>query len=257
MSGFFYAVGDFEVKGELVSVLTSDKVRLDGFHCSPDATSNQDIEIPIDGVVLVHGLSGNFYQSRLLKHFAKILLNFGTHTVLVNTRGHDYLNATPRMGRTTTFGAAVEIVGECQYDLEAWAQYLESHGCESIMLLGHSLGAIKSLYAQAHLPHSKVSHIAAFSATKLSSDSLKSSSRGERFSHWLQQAKSLCDSGNDEQFLYVDFPFPTWMSARAYLAKYGDNNKYNWLSYMHKIEIPTLAAFGSIEMEENPSFQVM
>ena len=57
--------------------------------------------------------------------------------------------------------------------------------------------------------------------------------------------------------MFVDFPFPTWMSANAYHSKYGDGDKYNWLSFMNQITVPTLATFGTIEMEDNPSFKVM
>ena len=243
------------MRGELVSVLTSDKVRLDGFFCMPTNPSKQQHKI--DGAILVHGLSGNFYQSRLLKHFAKSLLDADIPIVIVNTRGHDYLHAAPRMGRTATLGAAVEVIDECRFDLEAWAQFMVSQGCESTLLLGHSLGAIKSLYAQAHQPLPKVSGIAAFSATKLSTDSLSSSSKGDRFRFWLEQSNSLRSSDRGDELMFVDFPFPTWMSANAYHSKYGDGDKYNWLSFMNQITVPTLATFGTIEMEDNPSFKVM
>lgn len=239
--------------GELVSVLTEDKVRLDGFYCDVDRPSFTDV----DAAILVHGLSGNFYKSRLLKHFATELNSIGVSTVLVNTRGHDYLNSTPRMGRSTTLGAAVEIIDECKQDLYAWCEFLESRQRSHVMLLGHSLGAIKSLYAQAHLPHDNVKRVAAFSATKLSYDSLMGSSGGERFAFWLSAAQTKVAQGKGDEFLFVDFPFPTWMSATAYLAKYGDGDKNNWLNFMEQIAIPVLAAFGEREMENNAAFNAM
>lgn len=242
------------MNGELVSIITNDRVRLDGFYSEP---TGSNAELPVDAAVIIHGLSGNFYKSRLLKHFASELQNSGVHTVLVNTRGHDYLNATQRSGKSATLGAAVEVIDESKHDLHAWAEFLTSCGHSRVMLLGHSLGAIKSLYAQAYMPHPAVTHLAAFSATKLSYDSLLASTEGDRFSHWLEQAHAKVAEDRGSELLYVDFPFPTWMSADAYLKKYGDGDKYNWLSFMELIQIPTLAVFGQIEMEENPAFMAM
>jgi len=242
--------------GELVTVVTEDKVRLDGFY-SISTQQQKNASMPADAAVVVHGLSGNFYGSRLLKHFAQTLLDAGINSLLVNTRGHDYLNSTPRMGQAATIGAAVEIVDECKYDLNAWVDFLVKQNNGRVMLLGHSLGAIKSLYTQAHMPHAKATCLAVFSATKLSYDSLLSSTGGERFSHWLGIAQQQVSAGNGEKLLYVDFPFPTWMSANAYLNKYGDGDKYNWLSFIDRIDVPTLAAFGELEMKENPAFTAM
>ena len=244
--------------GQLVNTFTQDKVRLDGFYCESNTKPTSSASTHgIDAAVIVHGLSGNFYKSRLLKHFASELLANDIDVVLVNTRGHDFLNSTARMGRTATIGAAVEVIDECKYDLSGWVDFLEKRGRESVMLVGHSLGAIKSLYAQAHMPHANVKRLAAFSATKLSYDSLLASSKGERFSHLLAVAQQHIAASAGEQLMYVDFPFPTWMSANAYLKKYGDGDRYNWLQYMDRIEIPVLAAFGEIEMKENPAFVEM
>lgn len=241
------------MKGELVSVVTNDKVKLDGFYAMPESNTT---DAP-DAAILLHGLSGNFYQSRLLKHFANSLLEKGIATLLVNTRGHDYLNLTAKMGRSVTLGAAVEIIDECKYDVFAWTEFLTSIGKRNVMLLGHSLGAIKALYSQAHMPHDNVKYIAAYSATKLSYDSLLESSGGDRFAHWLNEAQKLVADDRGDQFLFVDFPFPTWMSASAYLAKYGDGDRNNWLSFADRIKVPVLAAFGQREMEENPAFHAM
>ena len=241
------------MQGELVAALTEDKVRLDGFFSRAQANKLATI----DAAVIVHGLSGNFYKSRLLKHFANVLQKRGIHTLLVNTRGHDYLNSTTRMGRADTLGAAVEMIGECKYDLYAWVEFLAKQQFENVLMLGHSLGAIKSLLAQAEKPHRNVKAVAAYSPTKLSYDSLLASPRGDRFAHWIHKSQELVAEGRGESFLFVDFPFPTWMSANAYLAKYGDGDQNNWLNVTNQIQVPVLAAFGEREMNENAAFNAM
>ena len=57
--------------------------------------------------------------------------------------------------------------------------------------------------------------------------------------------------------MFVDFPFPTWISANAYLNKYGDRDRYNWLTVKEQIQVPTLAVFGEREMRDNAAFAVM
>ena len=239
--------------GELVNVLTEDKVYLDGLFTASEHAPSTDI----DAAILVHGLSGNFYKSRLLKHFANVLNSIGISTVLINTRGHDYLNSTQRMGRASTLGAAVEIIDECKHDLFAWCEFLKSRQRDQLMLLGHSLGGIKSLYAQAHLPHENVKRVAALSSTKLSYDSLMGSSGGDKFAYWLNRAQMMVAEGKGEEWMFVTFPFATWMSAIAYLAKYGDGDKNNWMNFMNQISIPVFAAFGQRELEHNPAFSAM
>ena len=238
------------MRGELVSATTADRVRLDGFLVSAVG----ERRTAIDGAVVVHGLAGNFYSSRFLKHIATTLSELGIDVVVVNTRGHEYLNVTVRSGRSQTLGAAVEEVDECRWDLAAWADFLAQRGCDHILLNGHSLGAIKTLYAQAHAPHPRVIAVSGYSATRLSYDALLGSPGGERFQKWLEQARQWVAEGRGEDLLHVDFPFPTWISARAYLAKYAADEKFNWLTFAPLITTPVWLGFGQLELDENPAF---
>ena len=246
--------------GELVTVVTEDRVRLDGFFARPpeqgDGFEQEKLlqNRAVDAAVIVHGLSGNFYKSRLLKHLAHQLVAHGIPTVLANTRGHDYLNSTARMGRAQTLGAAVEVVDEARFDMYAWAEFLGDQNYERILLMGHSLGAIKSLLAQARNPHPKVKALACLSATRLSENALLNSKKGERFGELLDKARALVEQDNGDQLIFVDFPFPTWMSAKAYSLKYGSGESNNWISVAGSIRVPTLCLFGRIELDENPAF---
>ena len=240
------------VFGELVTTNTGDRVRLDGFLVPAAEGSQNDCEI--DAAVISHGLSGNFYGSRLLKHLAKVYSQAGIPSVIINTRGHDYVNLTVQAGRSSTLGAAFEIVDDCKHDLFGWSQFLVDRGYRRVLLSGHSLGAIKSLYAQAHQPHPNVVAVAGLSATRLSYDSLLASPGGEQFRHWLQIAQQQVAAGQGDALIKVDFPFPTWMSANAYLAKYDSGDKYNWLSFADRIQVPTWLGFGQMELDENPAF---
>ena len=154
-------------------------------------------------------------------------------------------------------GSAVEDVSESQFDLHAWAEFLADKGCKKVLLLGHSLGAIKSLYAQAHNPHPAVAALACLSATRLSEPALMASEKGDSFRELLNKARNLVDDQKGDELLFVDFPFPTWMSAAAYARKYGSGDSLNWVRYANAINVPTLCVFGQIEMAENPAFMGM
>ena len=67
----------------------------------------------------------------------------------------------------------------------------------------------------------------------------------------------MVEDGRGEELLFVDFPFPTWMSAAAYARKYGSGENLNWVRYANLVSVPTLCVFGQIEMDENPAFMGM
>ena len=52
------------MKGELVSILTADHVRLDGLYVE---STTATVKGPFDAAVISHGLGGNFYGAKLLK----------------------------------------------------------------------------------------------------------------------------------------------------------------------------------------------
>ena len=237
--------------GELVTTNTEDRVRLDGFHVPPQGAPRW----AFDAVVVVHGLAGNFYGSRLLKHLAFGISDHGIAAVIANTRGHDYLNVTVRSGRSQTNGSAVERVDECPFDLNGWTDYFVERGAKRVLWLGHSLGAIKSLYAAAHRRHGAVVGVAGLSATRLSQSAFENGPAQESFRMCLNLARQRVQGGRGEELIRVDFPFPTWMSAEAYVEKYGSADKYDWTTFVARIDVPVWLAFGQIELDENPAFQ--
>lgn len=231
---------------------------LHGLYCM---TSQRPLVPPqrgsVDAAILLHGLAGNFYSSRLLLHFAEILQRLGLNTVVVNTRGHDMINTSTWGGKARSVGAALENIDDCRLDVNAWVEFLVERGAGNVLLFGHSLGAIKALYAQAYAPHPKVGSIVGLSATRLSYEKLIELPSGDLFRDTLARCEDLieADRGNDP--IQVPFPFPTWMTPRCYLDKYGPGDKFNWMSFVEQISIPTLLTFGGRELQENPAFTGM
>lgn len=236
---------------ELVTATTADLVRLQGLYFNATGESGGSI----DAAVILHGLGGNFYSSRLSFRLSQALTEIGISTCVVNTRGHDGISTSTVSGRVSTTGAAFEIVADCQHDVRGWVDWLIQRGHRRIALVGHSLGAIKSLFAQAFAPHDHVKAIVALSASRLCHQSFLDSDRREQFLGWYDRATEMVKQGKGDELLNVDFPFPTYICAKAYADKYGPADQYNWLTFVSQVDVPLLMIFGERELIDNAAFQ--
>ena len=242
--------------GELVHTLTTDHLRLHGMYVQSQQSIRTNLATGnCDAAVLLHGLGGNFYSSRLLNHFSQTLNRLGVSTLLANTRGHDMVNVSSWAGRSRNVGAAFESVADAKHDVSGWVDFLIQRGHSSVLLLGHSLGAIKSLFAQAYQPHDRVSAIIGLSATRLSYQRMIQSARGDLFRETIDRCREEIDAGKGELPIHVRFPFPTWMTASGYLEKYGPDETYDWTKFVSQVTCPTLLMFGGRELDENPAFE--
>src|SRR5215217_6724330 len=127
---------------DLLDVRTADGVRLHGAYLEP-----ADPAWPTDTVVCVHGTGSNFYSSALFDDLTRHFHSAGVGVLRVNTRGHDLMSSDA--GRR--LGAAYEVVDHCIPDLAAWITLVRERFGPRVVLVGHSLGAVKCLYAQAGL----------------------------------------------------------------------------------------------------------
>ena len=66
----------------------------------------------------------------------------------------------PAIGLRTGTSEAYEVVDDCRHDLAAWLDWLKQLAGPRLGLLGHSLGAVKCLYAQANQPDAAVTRLA-------------------------------------------------------------------------------------------------
>ncbi len=208
-----------------------------------------------DAALVLHGLSGNFYGSSLNLRLADALVAHGLSVVLGNTRGHDGISSSQTAGRAKTFGAAFEIVDECRHDVAGWIDWLVTRrGHKNILLVGHSLGAIKSLYATAHNAHPAIAGVCGLSATRLCHEQFLRSPGAGEFRTWFIRASELVEEGKEDELMPVTFPFPTWIAAGAYCDKYGPEDRYDWVPYSSKIRVPVLLMFGERELSDNAAF---
>ena len=237
---------------DLVRVTTADCLRLDGALQTPSGSARG--ELPLDAALLVHGTGGSFYSSTMFEAIATGLLELGLAVLAINTRGHDLVSTAVGIDGPRRQGAAYEDVGRCQEDLSAWLDLLVARGYNRVVLLGHSLGAVKSAYSQAHQPHAAVARLMLLSPPRLSHAHFLASSRSAEFTATLAKAEALVAAGRGEELLDVRFPLPYLVTAEGYLDKYGPGERYSILPLIERLRGLVLLTFGSQEVQTNVAF---
>ena len=173
---------------ELVKTVTEDGLRLDGALHAASATPR--LPLPVDGLICFHGVASNFYGSSLFEALTPSLASLGVPLVWVNTRGHDNVYAGTVRGGRKWLGAAFESVDDCRLDVAGWITWALRAGWQRIGLLGHSLGAIKSVYSQAYEPHPAVTRVLALSPPRLCYRNFKDDPQGAAFFTRSDELKS-------------------------------------------------------------------
>jgi pimeloyl-ACP methyl ester carboxylesterase len=203
----------------------------------------------VDAVLLLHGVGSNFYSSVLLNHLSRCFADHDVMTLRANTRGHDFVSlARSHVGPQRT-GAAYETVAHCHHDIRAWSDWLERRGARRIVLIGHSLGAVKALYTMAHHPLDAVAGVVAVSPPRLSCSQFQAGPRSKLFLRTMQRAQTHLDQGHPETMIRVTYPFPLLITAAGFVDKYGPAERYNFLNFAHLLPCPALITFGQEELD--------
>jgi pimeloyl-ACP methyl ester carboxylesterase len=236
---------------DVVHTTTRDGLRLDGSFQVPAGPP----VLAVEGLCLVHGTGGSFYSSTLFDAFCERLLSMGCAVLRVNTRGHDLLSnaSTAQGGRRQ--GAAYEVVDDCRHDLAAWLDWLRQRLGPRSGLLGHSLGAVKSLYAAAREPEPAPACVVALSPPRLSYSGFCSSPEGPQFQETYTQARRHVEAAQPETLMEVRLPLPFVTTAGGYAEKYGPDERYNYFRFAAGVPCPTLVTFGGAEVENNMAFR--
>ncbi len=239
------------MKGEFQRVITGDGLELHGLLMMPDSNATH-------GIIHVHGLAGNFYENRFIDHVSDVATRLGFAFLTVNTRGRDYISDFLCIddGSITykQIGAIYEIFEECILDIDAWIDFLKDRGIGSIILQGHSHGALKVVYYISKKPDSPVSGTVLLSPSD--DFGLQRAALGERFDEALAISQKMISEGKARELMpreYFHYP----VSAASYYDIFRpdsplkifnisetDTSDFHALS---KIHIPTLVLVGSVE----------
>ncbi|ADB18696.1 hypothetical protein Psta_4043 [Pirellula staleyi DSM 6068] len=237
------------MQGQLVRAQATDGLRLDGFFLPPADSAVLDRPRPFDAALLLHGVAANFYTSSTLEAVVPMLRDRGIAVLLANTRGHDGVFSSSIGMTRKRFGSAYEIVDECRADIRGWINFLVAQRHSRLLLLGHSLGGVKAVYAQAHDRHAEVQGIVAASPPRLSYKAFLAGSESALFFESMQTAKDLVAAGQPDELFTAKFPFPLLISAASYIDKYGPAERYHLLDAAAKLTVRSHFLYGSKELE--------
>jgi dienelactone hydrolase len=241
------------VFADLVRAVTSDGCTLDGALTRPESIMTRLLRL--DAVLLIHGTGGNFYSSTFFELLATKLVERGVAALRANTRGHDGISTLVTAKGAVRMGAAYELVDDCRRDLAGWMAWLKQNIGSRIALLGHSLGAVKCLYAAAQELNLGAAAVVAVSPPRLSYSWFCQSPKAGEFLETYRRAEELVRQGQPQALLEVKLPLPFVITAAGYVEKYGADERYNYLNCLAFVPCPTLALFGGIEIENNMAFQ--
>jgi pimeloyl-ACP methyl ester carboxylesterase len=221
---------------EICSFKTSDNERLHGALLTPSQAS--DIAL-----IFIHGVAMNFYLPPMF-NFGQGFAERGHHSFVINTRGHDWIS---RAGNLTKFGgSAYENLDDCVADLDGAIDFLKQRGYRRFVLVGHSLGAIKSIIYQGTQRRSDIASIVACSVPKqFYSERI---ARQPKFRELIEQAEDLVRAGAGETLLSVNVGAnPGLFTARTHLDKYGKDDRNDCRPHAKNIGCPLLAIAGGAE----------
>jgi len=222
---------------EICTFKTADNERLHGALFTP-------LERPSDlALLFVHGVAMNFYLPPLFT-FGQDLAARGFHSFVINTRGHDWIS---RAGNLTKFGgSAYENLEDCLADLDGALDYLKQRGYRRMILIGHSLGAIKSIIYQGTRQRSDVAGIVSCSAPRQFYSERVARQAG--FRELIEKAETLVAEGKGEELIPVGVgATPGIFTARSHVNKYGRDDNNDCRPYAKRLGCPLLAIVGSAE----------
>ena len=221
----------------LLDFTTSDKETLHGLLFTP-REGQTDLAL-----LLVHGVAMNFYLPPLAT-FGQALAERGYHCFVINTRGHDWIS---RGGNLTKFrGATYETFEDSAKDLDAALERLSSLGYQRFVLVGHSLGCVKSLLYQGSRQRADVIGVISCSCPR-QFYSARAEDQSD-FKQLMAKAEDMVAQNSGDEFMWALTGGSRGIfTARTYVNKYGPHEINDVRPQASRLGCPHLVIAGGTE----------
>jgi pimeloyl-ACP methyl ester carboxylesterase len=225
------------IETRLLNFKTSDRETLHGLLFTPRKRKS-DLAL-----LLVHGVAMNFYLPPLAM-FGQALAEHDYHCFVINTRGHDWIS---RAGNLTKFGgAAYETFEDSAKDFDGALDCLSVRGYKRFILVGHSLGCVKSLLYQGARQRPDVVGVVSCSCPR-QFYSARAEDQPE-FEQLMAKAEEMVAHGKGEELIRAWTSGAMGMfSARTYVNKYGKHEINDVRPHAARLGCPHLLIAGSAE----------
>ena len=230
---------------DLLEVTTQDGVLLGGAYFAPSVERRSS---SIDAVCFFHGDGGHFYRKLYLELGARLAAN-GIAFLAANRRGHDIVSGGAPDGLLA--GYAHESVNDARLDYAAWLDLLKERGHKSIVIGGHSGGAVRAVYAQSVERYPSVSGVIAVSPGEYDHEALYTIHPGE-FADAYSWCVERVESGDPDAYIRPGMPWGSTWTARAFIDCFNPDNRYSVSRRASELDCPALFVFGEEECGDGP-----
>jgi len=228
-----------DMKAELVTIKTKDDVLLHG------AFYEGNLET---AVIVMHGSQMNFYMG-LGSFLPSLMAEQGYSCLTANFRGHDVATAPDGYSRKI-IGSIYDYFPDCVLDIEALLEFVHMRGYKRIILVGHSQGVFKILYAQGKLQDKTVAGMALVSPPPSAAEMTIFLVGEKEYERALAEARQAVQNNNQYQLIVSpargNLPFV--FSAFTYISFCDNEIPVDARHLCRQITTPLLVTRGTLDL---------